>query len=228
MLDKCPKKDEYIQKKEEKEAAAAASGAVHLNMILPIFATLLKDSKPWILDGAASKHITTDEEDYQGNAKELHGSVVFTVGNDQTMVPTHVGSVKFGNITLSEVYLCKECPVKLISESQLILKGVCINKSSVTKTAQCLVKDKIIFVAKLNEQDGLFHMEKVIDGHFVKSIRSSDPILPIYVHVLPVVDVPIPNTEDNVPGVNEVAVSEQVVFDYNVLLDHHAPKSWSH
>jgi hypothetical protein len=218
MLDKCPKKDEYIKKRDEKKAAAAVSGAVHLNMILPIFATLLEDSKPWILDGAASKHITTDEEDYQGNAKELHGSVVFTVGNDQTMVPTHVGSVKFGNITLSEVYLCKECPVKLISESQLILKGVCVNKSSATKVAQCLVKGKIIFVAKL-KQDGLFHMEKVIDGQVLvnckafKAIRSSDPILPIYVHVLPVVDVPIPYTEDNVPGVNEVAVSEQVVFD---------------
>ena len=118
MLDKCPKKDEYIKKREEKEAAAAASGAVHLNMVLPIFATLLEDSKSWILDGAASKHITTDELDFDGNAKELNGSVVFTVGNDSIMVPTHVGKVTFGNITLSEVYLCKECPVKLISESQ--------------------------------------------------------------------------------------------------------------
>ena len=120
MLDKCPKKDEYIKKRDKRKAAATVSGAVHLNMVLPIFATLLEDSKPWILDGAASKHITTDEVDYHGKAKELNGSVVFTVGNDQTMVPTHVGNVKFGNITLSEVYLCKECPVKLISESQLI------------------------------------------------------------------------------------------------------------
>jgi hypothetical protein len=203
MLDKCPKKDEYIKKREEKEAAAAASGAVHLNMILPIFATLLKDSKPWILDGAASKHITTDELDFDGNAKELNGSVVFTVGNDSIMVPTHVGKVTFGNITLSEVYLCKECPVKLISESQLILKGVCINKSSVTKTAQCLVKDKTIFVAKLNE-DGLFHMDQVIEGHVLVQVQAFSPvkapILPVYAHLAPVVDVPVPNDEGSNPS----------------------------
>ena len=126
MLDKCPKKEEYIKKKRDEKAAAAAEGAyVVLPVILPAL-VVQGSSKPWVLDGAASKHITTDGTDLHG-ARELHGSVVFTVGNDKTMVPSHVGSVTFGTITLSEVYLCKECPVKLISESQLILKGVCVN-----------------------------------------------------------------------------------------------------
>ena len=112
---------------------------------------------------------------------------MFTVGNDETMVPSHVGSVTFGNITLSEVYLCKECPVKLISESQLILKGVCVNKSSVTKIAQCLLKDKVIFVAKLNEEDGLFHMKQAVDGGVLKQCKalSSTTTVPVLIPYLP-------------------------------------------
>lgn len=228
MLDKCPKKDEYIKKRDEKKAAAAASDAAHVALVLPIYATVRSSTKPWILDGAASKHITTDEEELK-DSKELNGSVVFTVGNDETMVPTHVGSVTFGNITLSEVYLCKECPVKLISESQLILKGVCVNKSSVSKMAHCLIKGTVIFVAKLNEQDGLFHMDQVIDGKVLKRCKAfitavATPVLPVYQHILPVVDVPLPSDEEQIPGVSEVLQLEscvQVPFDGEVLMDHH-------
>ena len=75
------------------------------NIQLPLFSVVYNSTKPWVIDAGASRHITTSIEDLI-NPKSLNGSVTFTVGNDETMVPTHVGGVTFGDVTLSEVYIC--------------------------------------------------------------------------------------------------------------------------
>ena len=50
--------------------------------------------------------------------------------NDHVMSPTHSGSVMVGGIKISNVFLCQECPVNILSESRLMLAGVGISKKS--------------------------------------------------------------------------------------------------
>ena len=74
----------------------------------------------WILDSAASQHITNDPLCMRDVHVVPPGSLKFMCGDDQYVEPTHVGKVKVGSLLLSEVYLCKECPVNIVSEIQVL------------------------------------------------------------------------------------------------------------
>ena len=121
LLNKCPKKDEW--KAKQTEAINVVTQSDPVRHALPILSVARSENKPWVIDSAAACHITAEWADLF-DVRPLHGAVEFTVGNDTTMVPSHVGSVQLGSVVLSEVYFCPECPVKLMSEVQLMRKGV--------------------------------------------------------------------------------------------------------
>ena len=77
-----------------------------------------------------------------------------------------VGSVKFGNVELSDVYLCNDCPINIVSESRLAQKGCVITKKE--GKAQVLFKGTLVLEAP--EAKNLY---------FLKTARFSNGMKPI-------------------------------------------------
>ena len=122
LLPKCPKKHEYYEKKKQSninndnpKMSLTVSRAVGVYPVIK--------EKAWIVDSAASEHITTDLRDLTEVREVPLGSVSFVVGNNELMYPTHVGVVEFDKVRLLDVYFCEKCPAKLISVSRLVRKG---------------------------------------------------------------------------------------------------------
>ena len=82
----------------------------------------------------------------------------FTVANSASMKAEYSGRVKFGSVTLETVYFCPTLPLKLISESQMVLKGAEVIK---TKLETTILKDNTIVLSGL--LDGhLFRLTKCL------------------------------------------------------------------
>jgi hypothetical protein len=150
----------------------------------------VENKKSWIFDGAVCDHITNDMNDLFDVETLPESAVIFIVGNNKTMRPTHVGKVQFGTVTLTEVYLCVSCPFKLISESRLILKGVDINKFADTGMCECICQGIMIFTASMSEGTGLFVLNEIrerngmakfdsatVVNESVYSIRHTSPVV---------------------------------------------------
>ena len=56
-------------------------------------------------------------------------TISFVVGDSNKMLPTFVGMVRLGSVELAEVYFCESCPIKIVSESRLIVSGVEVVKT---------------------------------------------------------------------------------------------------
>ena len=156
----CPHKDkigEYAKKLRTGDAHSVTS------FTLPCYVSRSsnRDSR-WIMDSGSSQHITNSFDDLVASVGVPRGQMVFTVGNDEMMVPTHKGSVRFGAVVLTDVYFCDSCPVCLVSESRLVEDGVSILKEA--KDRNCLVaKDGVtLFEARL--EDKLFVLRRYYDG----------------------------------------------------------------
>lgn len=135
----CPHKtkmDEYA-KKLRNGGGDSSSGAPKGELQLPVFAIKEVPSADWILDSGAAHHITNSLVCLTDVSQLPTSSVVFTVGNDHIMSPTHVGSVKLGDLKVSNVYYCHECPVNVMSESRLLAVGIDVNKVASTGVARC-------------------------------------------------------------------------------------------
>lgn len=161
----CPfksKMDEYA-KKLRNGVMGCPTGTLNL----PVFMVRDVLSSEWILDSGAAHHITNSFDVLEDACEVPNSSVVFTVGNDHVMCPTHVGCVKLGGVKVSNVYFCKECPVNIVSESRLMLCGVDINKSAATGVAVGAYQGDAVLEAKL--KDGLFVVSQVRNSSNVLS-----------------------------------------------------------
>ena len=155
------------------------------------------NKKMWILDGAASCHITNNPCDLFDVRELSEVDVAFTVDNNTTVRPTQVGKVQFGIVILTEVYLCAKCPFKIISEGRLTLKGVDINKFANTGLCQCFCQVKMIFTASMSE--GLFVLNGIRERNGMVKFDSAAVVtasvyapsihISIYQHPPSVVDV---------------------------------------
>ena len=122
-----------------------------------------RNKKIWIMDGGSSQHITSDFKDLHQARKLEDGEMSFIVGNNQLMTPTHVGRVHMGPVTLTNVYYCKECPAKLVSESRLVSKGCTITKTAITGECLVFLDEEVVIRAVM--QDSLFCL---VDWHNAK------------------------------------------------------------
>ena len=155
----CPLKDKintYIKSIKKGESGEKKESS----FVLPVFVTFSGKGE-WLLDCGASQHVTNDWSSLSDPVL-LGGETVFTVGNDQRMIPTHSGNVSLCGVTLTDVFFCKECPVNLVSEGRLLLAGVTVVKNPSTKEANVLLGEVLLMKAPLI--DGLFPIQYAHDG----------------------------------------------------------------
>jgi hypothetical protein len=145
LADVCPHKDkiqEFIKGLKTPNSSLVSSNIPQLKgFSLPVFLHKF-ESNEWILDGGASQHITRNFSCLQEAVNVPADSILFTVGNDQIMSPSHVGNVVLGAVTLTNVYYCEDCPVNLISEARLLSSGADVVKRSL-QGAAVVVKDNV-------------------------------------------------------------------------------------
>jgi hypothetical protein len=161
--------------RQQEELWSCSGVSEPIAFVLPVFVAVGNNKKKpwahapinkkrWILDGATSYLVTNDLCDLFDVRKLSEYDVAFTVGNSTKMRPTHdhADKAQFGIVTLTEVYMCKECSYKQISEGGLILKGMDINKFAITGLCQCFcqLQDQIIFTASMI--DGMFFLIGII------------------------------------------------------------------
>ena len=167
---KCFSKDHVIAdcplKKQINEYIKSLSTApVSANPVLPLSLAIFSVSvKPdvWILDSGAAYHITNNFAKILDPVTVPRGTVAFTVGNDHVMSPTYIGTIKLGNLSVSNVYFCAECPVSIVSESKLLLAGVDITKTASSKSTVVAYKGTPIMSAVVT--DGIFVITHAIDA----------------------------------------------------------------
>lgn len=119
------------------------------------------------MDSGSSQHITNSFDDLIASTCVPRGQMIFTVGNDEVMIPTHVGMVKFGAVVLTDVYFCVSCPVCLVSESRLVEDGASIMKKAENKT--CLVAKEGVTLFEANLEDRLFVIKRYYNGKGMSS-----------------------------------------------------------
>ena len=78
------------------------------------------------------------------------------------MSPTHSGSVMVGGVKVTNVFLCQECPVNILSESRLLLAGVDISKNAHDSSTVLSVKGVPVMTAVL--KNGLFVVDNALNG----------------------------------------------------------------
>ena len=162
----CPHKEKIAEYTKKLRAGSAHSIT---SFTLPCFVSRSSESR-WILDSGSSQHITNTYNDLVNVVNVPRGEMMFTVGNDEVMVPTHVGSVKFGTVTLTDVYFCASCPVCLVSESRLVESGASVLKHA--KDKSCLVTKNGVSLFEAKLEDKLFVLQKCYDGTGMSSVSS--------------------------------------------------------
>lgn len=116
---KCRKKGHYANECPDKKQDSS-------KFVFPVF-SMKHTANDWILDSGSTQHICNSVDSLH-DVRTCSPDVSFTVGNNDIMTPTSVGSVTFGEVTLQNVYLCTDCPVNIVSESRLVQKGCLILK----------------------------------------------------------------------------------------------------
>ena len=168
LISDCPLKqqiNEYIKKLTGAPAASAeakTTALVSSQLTLPLFFAKSDVPKSWIIDSGAAHHITNDFQQLSDPVVVPSNSIAFTVGNDHVMSPTYSGSVMVGGVKVTNVFLCKECPVNILSESRLLLAGVDIFKNAHNSSTVLSIKGVPVMTAVL--KNGLFVVDKALDG----------------------------------------------------------------
>ena len=168
LISDCPLKqqiNEYIKKLTGVSAASAetkTTALVSSQLTLPLFFAKNDVPKSWIIDSGAAHHITNDFQQLSDPVAVPPNSTVFTVGNDHVMSPTHSGSVMVGGVKVTNVFLCQECPVNILSESRLLLAGVDISKNAHDSSTVLSVKGVPVMTAVL--KNGLFVVDNALNG----------------------------------------------------------------
>jgi hypothetical protein len=99
----------------------------------------------WLMDGGSDEHVTFNEQ-WLTNKEKLPEPFVMMVGNGQSLVATVKGTVKFNDVSVSGVLLCKDCPLNILSEGKFLEQGCVIKKNN---TMAVIVKDqRAMIVAK--------------------------------------------------------------------------------
>ena len=129
----------------------------------------------WILDSAASQHITNEPLCLREVSVVSPGSLKFKCGDDQYVEPTHVGKVKVGNLLLSKVYLCKECPVNIVSEIQLLHEGVDIVKTA--RAGAALLRRGGETLLKASLRNGLFFVSDAMAAAVVGVVFNGNKLM---------------------------------------------------
>ena len=111
----------------------------------------------WLFDSGAYCHITNDFNDLIDPVPVPVGENTLTIGNNDTMQPTYVGQVKICSVTLQRVYLCQDCPIKLLSEGVFMTKGFDVVKRNSTKSVQVVAPDQTV-VLQGSFSDGAFYL----------------------------------------------------------------------
>jgi hypothetical protein len=66
-----------------------------------------------------------------------------------------------GGVKVTNVFLCQECPVNILSESRLMLAGLDISKSAQDHSAKLSKNGKVLMTAAL--KNGLFVIDKALN-----------------------------------------------------------------
>lgn len=120
-----------------------------------------KNEGGWVLDGGATEHVTNDLSTLSNTRVVPPETVVFTVGNNHVMIPTHVGEARVNAVLLTRVYFCENCPVKLVSEGRLLLAGADIKKFADKQEALVSKGNLVVFRAPLRAN--LFTITQAVD-----------------------------------------------------------------
>lgn len=140
-----------------------------------------KQQLGWVLDGGAGEHVTNNLQDLKNVRVVPPDTVVFTVGNNQVMIPSHVGDAKVNAVLLTRVYFCRDCPVKLMSEPRLLLAGADIKKCSVKREAVVSKGNLIVMRAPLNAS--MFVVTHAVDStdelQIVRECCDVDGVTPL-------------------------------------------------
>ena len=164
LISDCPLKkqiNEYINKLTGTPQDSKGDSLHSSKIVLPVFMAKTDLPKSWIIDSGAAHHITNNFEELSDPVVVPSGSTVFTVGNDHVMSPTHSGSVMVGGLKVTNVFLCQECPVNILSESRLMLAGLDISKSAQDHSAQLSMNGQVLMTAAL--KNGLFVVDKALN-----------------------------------------------------------------
>ena len=164
LIADCPLKkqiNEYINKLTGFPQDSKVNVVHSSRIVLPVFMAKNDAPKSWIIDSGAAHHITNNFQELSDPVAVPSGSTVFTVGNDHVMSPTHSGSVMVGGVKVTNVFLCQECPVNILSESRLMLAGLDISKSAQDHSATLSKEGQVLMTAVL--KNGLFVIDKALN-----------------------------------------------------------------
>jgi hypothetical protein len=172
----CPVKNSSSKDKArdnaKKNASAIANLSLNFMMISPLTANLFTtfDLKAeWIMDGGATEHLcNTESWVTNGTLKTLPTPALLTVGNGQVLKAAKSGTVHFNDVSLSDVLICEQCPVNIISEGKLLKKGLTITK---TLKDGCLVKSGKNVIMSARMQNKLMFVDKAMLSSNLTAIR---------------------------------------------------------
>jgi hypothetical protein len=172
----CPVKNNVSKDKArdnaKKNASAISNLSLNFMMISPLTANLFTtfDLKTeWIMDGGATEHLcNTESWVTSGTLKTLSTPALLTVGNGQVLKAAKSGTVHFNDVSLSDVLICEQCPVNIISEGKLLEKGLTITK---TLKDGCLVKSGKNVIMSAQMQNKLMFVDKAMLSSNLTAIR---------------------------------------------------------
>ena len=172
----CPVKNNFSKDKAKdnakKNASAISNLSLNFMMMSPLTANLFTtyDLKAeWIMDGGATEHLCNNEKWVtNGTLKTLSTPALLTVGNGQVLQAAKSGTVHFNDVSLSDVLVCDQCPVNIISEGKLLEKGLTITK---TLKDGCLVKSGKNVIMSARMQNKLMFVDKAMLSSNLSAIR---------------------------------------------------------
>ena len=129
----------------------------------------------WYFDSGATHHLTNSLSDLC-DIQDVP-AVNFVVANGQDLVSKKKGSVRFGDVTISDVYFCPDTPLKLLSEGTMLSKGMDILKSS--KDSNIVVSRGGLQVLKGKLVGNLFRLVAAYTkGGYLQSVVSTTVSIP--------------------------------------------------
>ena len=155
-----------------KNASTVSNLSLNFMMISPVSASLFSSfnlKTEWILDSGATEHICASANWISaGTLKTLSTPAQLTVGNGQVLQAEKSGTVHFNDVSLSDVLVCEQCPVNIVSEGRLLEKGLTITKTS---KDGCLIKQgkNVIMTARI--QNKLMFVNKALNSSVLADLR---------------------------------------------------------
>ena len=172
----CPMKNnmskDIARNNARKNASTVSNLSLNFMMISPVSASLFSSfnlKTEWILDSGATEHICASANWISsGTLKTLSTPAQLTVGNGQVLQAEKSGTVHFNDVSLSDVLVCEQCPVNIVSEGRLFEKGLTITKTS---KDGCLIKQgkNVIMTARI--QNKLMFVNKALNSSVLADLR---------------------------------------------------------